>query len=416
MIKRSTRSAAGPAVLLAAASLLAACGAAGGGGGGSSHSSASTVPPKAGCGSFASLAPKDPDGALSSLPSEQRNALGRYPLIRASAWKNWKPDHKPPYSIGIAAAGGVDPLQTTLFREIPRLLKQSPLVGSVNFYSTGTSLDVPLQLQLYSQAVQKKPDIMIAEPLQPQAFLRAETAAGRAGIPTVNFLGDVESPYALNVNSNFDLTGALIASSVVRSIGGRGNVLFVHGYPGTTADDGMFKALKDVIARCPGVKLTGDVVGAFVNSAAKQEILKFISTHPAPLDGVVQAGGMGAGVISAFTSTGRKVPVIGDGSAVQGSLAYWRQHKGSYRAIGTAQPAHLAATAVVDVVLRTLEGQGPEINTFLAAPRLITSDNLDQWIDTSASTSSEIPAEGPKDSWLGDRYLDGLFVNGKTPR
>jgi hypothetical protein len=88
----------------------------------------------------------------------------------------------------------------------------------------------------------------------------------------------------------------------------------------------------------------------------------------------------------------------------------------SHRAIGTAQPAHLAAAAVVDVVLRTLEGQGPKINTFLAAPRLITADNLDEWVEKSASTSSEIPAEGPKDSWVGDDYLDGLFVNGNKPR
>jgi ribose transport system substrate-binding protein len=393
-----------------------ACGAAGdGGGGGASQASSSTMPPKAGCGSFPASPPSDPDGVLSSLPRLQQDALGRYARIRASDWKNWKPSHKPPYTVGIAAAGGVDPLQTTLFKEIPRLLKQNPLIGDVNFYSTGTNLDVPLQLQLYSQAVQKKPDIMIAEPLQPQAFLRAETAAGKAGIPTVNFLGDVDSPYALNINSNFDLTGALLASWVVRSFGQRGNVLFVHGYPGTSADDGMFRALKDVVATCPRVKVTGDVVGAFANSAAKQEILKFVSTHPAPLAGVIQAGGMGAGVISAFTSTGRKPPVVGDGSAVQGSLAYWNTHKHDYRAIGTAQPAHLAARAVVDVTLRTLQGQGPKINTFLAAPRLITADNLDEWVDNTASTSSEIPAEGPKDSWLGESYLDGLFSSNKAP-
>jgi len=399
-----------------AAAALAACGASGGGNASGPATAASVTPPSSGCGSFPAPPPKDPDDVLGLLSKEHQDALARYPIVYESAWKNWRPNHGPPYSVGIAVAGGVDPLQTTIFKDLQQMLEASPAISDVNFYSTGTELDVALQLQLYSQAVQKRPDIMIAEPLQPQAFLRAETKAGKAGIPTVNFLGDVQSPYALNINTNFFLSGALMSSWLVRAVGQRGDILYVHGYPGTTADDGMFGGLKDVVHRCPGVKIAGDVIGAFVNAAAKQEVLKFVSTHPAPLAAVLQGGGMGAGVVSAFTSTGRNVPVLGDGSAVQGSLVYWKKHIGSYRAVGSSQPAHWAALAVADVVLRTLQGQGPRINTLLPAPDLFTEKELDAWVDPSASESSDVAAEGPRDSFLGDNYLDGLFDSGSKPK
>src|SRR6266545_715978 len=104
----------GVAAPLVAALMLAACGAGGGGGGAGSQVSAQTTPPESGCGSFPAPSPKDPDGVLAALPKIQQDALERYPLVHASAWNDWKPANDPPYSVGIAVAGGVDPLQTTL--------------------------------------------------------------------------------------------------------------------------------------------------------------------------------------------------------------------------------------------------------------------------------------------------------------
>lgn len=375
----------------------------------------SATPPASGCGSFAGKPPKDPDGVLASLSKEHQDALNLWPEIRKSAWAGWKPSHGPPYRVGIVTAGAVNDLQVRIFEELKAQLKASPLVGDIDFYSTGKSVDVPLQLQLFEQALQKKPDILIVEPLQPEAFVRAETRAAKQGIPSVNFLGDVHSPYSLDINNNSQLGASVIASYLARVRDGKGRVLFVHGFPGTSADTGELNGVKAVLANCPGLKLDGEVIGAFANSAAKSETLKFLATHPTPPDLVVQAGGMGPGVLGAYTASGRPVPALGDIGAVQGSLNYWNDNKDTFQAMGFGQPAKWTAAAVVSVALRTLQGQGPKINSFAPPVPLITNDNLDEWVDPAAGDRSEVAADGPRDAFLSEEYLNGLFTNGKAP-
>lgn len=415
--RRTGRLVAGMAAALAAA-VLGACAAsapesttptqAGG-------AAAASEPPAEGCGAIPTRAPKDPDGVLASLDEEHREALNLWPEVRESAWAGWKPDHGPPYRVAIVTAGAVNDLQTRIFDELRTQLEASPLIGDVDFYSTGKSVDVPLQLQLYEQALQKDPDIIIAEPLQPEAFLEAERRAGERGVPTVNFLGDVHSPYALNVNNNAELGAALITSDLVRAVGEKGRVLYVHGYPGSSADTMELNGVKGVLASCPDVRLDGEVIGAYENSAAKSETLKFLATHPAAPDIVVQAGGMGNGVLGAFTSTGKPAPALGDIGPVQGSLNSWHRNRDTFQASGFGQPAKWTATAVVSIVLRTLQGQGPKLNTFAPPVPLITADNLDEWVDPSAGVASEVAADGPRDAFLSEAYLDGLFEQGNDP-
>jgi ribose transport system substrate-binding protein len=193
-------------------------------------------------------------------------------------------------------------------------------------------------------------------------------------------------------------------------------VLFVHGYPGSSADTGEFNGVKEVLANCPGVKLEGEVIGGYENSAAKSETLKFLATHPQAPDIVVHAGGMGTGVLGAYGSSGKPVPALGDIGAVQGSLNYWNNHKDTFQAMGFGQPAKWTASAIVSIALRTLQGQGPKVNTVAPPVPLITGDNLDQWVDPKAGESSEAAADGPRDAFLSEDYLNGLFNDGKDPQ
>jgi hypothetical protein len=61
------------------------------------------------------------------------------------------------------------------------------------------------------------------------------------------------------------------------------------------------------------------------------------------------------------------------------------------------------------VALRTLAGKGPKINTFLPPAPLITDANLSQWSDPGWKFDDLSLAPGPRDSFLSERYLDGLF-------
>ena len=88
----------------------------------------------------------------------------------------------------------------------------------------------------------------------------------------MSFLGDVDSPYSLDINNN-SASWAPRSSRryLARVRDWKGRVLFVHGFPGTSAGTGELNGVKAVFANCPGLKLDGEVIGAFANSAAKSE-------------------------------------------------------------------------------------------------------------------------------------------------
>ena len=401
-----------PSLGLAVASLvLAACGAAKPAV--TTGSSVSYTPPASGCGSYKAAAPSDPDGVLASLPQAARVNFAGEPQIRKSAWAAFKPRHAPPYDVTVIMSGATNSLQVQLIDGFKKQLAAAPEVGATHFLLTD-GIDIPTQLQQMNSAIQKGTDLFILEPLQAEAFVGPVAKAGKAGIPTVSFLSAVDSPYALNITKNAYRQGAVQASFIARQAHGKGSVLVVAGFPTTQSDILTLKATKDIIRSCPGMKLGGQVIGAYNNGAAKSEVFKFLATHPTPLSGVMQGGTMSQGILSAFVSTGKTPPTVADQDAVQGSLAYWRDHRSTYHGVGVGPGPSALVTSVVSVARRTLAGQGPLVNKFLGELPVVTEKNLDQWVPAKAPFTDLSPANGPAGTFLPDSYLDKLFARGSA--
>ena len=97
---------------LAAATMLAACGASGGSSSSSGDftKSATSDPvsveiPKSGCGAVDTPLPEDPDGVVAKLPAESKAQYAGYTTpVRKSVWSDFKPDHGPPYKVGLSFA------------------------------------------------------------------------------------------------------------------------------------------------------------------------------------------------------------------------------------------------------------------------------------------------------------------------
>jgi ABC-type sugar transport system substrate-binding protein len=122
--------------------------------------------PASGCGSFARPAAQDPDGVLAGLSAADRAAYAGLP-VRRSAWNDFKVSHKPPYSVGIVWPGLVNPFISDALRNLEADLKATGLIGSIRVSTTGSNVDIPQQLQQMQQEIVRKPDLMIAAPLQP---------------------------------------------------------------------------------------------------------------------------------------------------------------------------------------------------------------------------------------------------------
>ena len=262
-----------------------------------------------------------------------------------------------------------------------------------------------------NQAIARKPDIIVLEPLTAAAFAPQIKKAAAAGIPVLLVLDSFDSPDVVNIGGNNVLGSAEVASYMVRALGGQGSLLSVHGLAGSSPDTDTDTGLKLVLAHCPDVRKLGDVYGQFVPSAAKSETLKFLGTHPQKIDGVMQTAGMAPGIMQAFQQTGRPMPIVADVANSKGSLGWWRANRDTYTGVGNGLGGASYADAIADVTMRMLHGDGLKANVVVDRLPLITDANLDAWAQADWTLTTPGNATGPKGAFAPPAFLDSLFTN-----
>jgi ABC-type sugar transport system substrate-binding protein len=235
-------------------------------------------------------------------------------------------------------------------------------------------------------------------------------SARKAGIPVVSFFGVIDTAAAVNLTINPYLNSAEPMAHIAKTLQGKGNVLVVRGAPTQQTDVAGYLGVQAVLSRCPDLRVVGSVVGGFVNSVAKSEVLKFLSSHPGKIDVVYDGGTMAQGVISAFQQLGRPLPAVTNLGGQQGALSYWLKNKGSFNSAGTAVGAANGSRAWLNVALRLLEGKGPTMNNIIIRAPLITEANLAQWTTGSYAFDDLTSAEGPPNSLAPNALLDHWFT------
>jgi ribose transport system substrate-binding protein len=400
--------------LLAAAtatSLVTACGSSSST---SSVASSSSAAASVSCGTPATTPPIDPDHALAALgPTYQAN-YDFYPQpVVPSPWAHWKPKRSSGWVVGFLLNPLLNPQQIQVENAVVATLKENPRVARV-ITAAPTTADVTTQIALFKQLLLDKPDIIIAETLAAPPFDPLITQAGREGIPTIAFAGTQNSPYAVNINTNAELSGVQVGTVLAKLMGGKGNLLDVRAVPGVSLFDQINDGVLASVHTCPGIKLVGTVVGQSVPGTAKSEVLQFLSTHPQPVNGVTEDGSMTIGIFSAFEQAGRPVPPVGDNIANVASLAWWEQHvsKG-YRGVASMVNILEASDVDADVALRMLYGEGLKLNSIIYEQPIATNATLSKYVQPGYSVQSPEPFSIP----LGlptKQYLDGFFNNPKV--
>jgi ribose transport system substrate-binding protein len=395
--------------------VLSACG---GSSGSDARSSAArgTVAVKtlaSGCGSLPIPAVKDPDGVVAELPKQQRDAFGGYSVaVRKSPWATWKPKHPPPYTVGIAWQPLVSDFQVKNLRAIQAGLKRDPDIGKVITLSTGQDFNVPAQISQVDGFIKKGLDIVIVQALAPDALVTQARKASEAGIPMIEVQGTIPEVHSVNIQSNNYLSAGESAAAMMQIIGGKGAVLLGHGIQGLFTDAESFRGFKAAMDRCPGVKSAGEITGLFQPATAKGETLKFLATHPQPVAGALQIGAMSTGIMQAFQQSGRKMPVVADIAALQGSLGYWINNRSTYHGVGTGLGPTWLGDAAANVARRMLHGQGLKTTDIMDRLPLISDRNVAQWAKPQWSLATPGEADGPRGTFLTDSYLDPFFANG----
>lgn len=407
MHRRTACARTGAAVLsvLVGGTLLAGCGPASGaatGGGGV-------------CGTIATRAPGG-TADLSDLPQSVRAGYnGYFQPVNKSVYAGFtaKPG---PYRIGYSDSFSANSWRGDALARLKSDVQAYRSAGLLSdLQATNSNLDNNLQIQQITSMINQRVDAIIMIPNSPTAFNGVIKQAYDAGIPVVTLASHVTSPYAINVDTNYFLTGEMLAAQTGKLTGGMGSVLEVNGIDGSPASEALGNGYAAGFARCPDIKVAGSIEGQWSEATAKTVTLQFLSTHPSPLAAVVNSGGMTSAILQALKQTGRQPVPMADANPDQGSLIALHDLLSDRYAASTIPPAQ-SMDAALRVAIATLQGQHPKFDTIVGNPPLVTgSQTLKAWVQPgwSADSAEQAPAP-PGSSFLPAGQL-GLFFADPKP-
>jgi ribose transport system substrate-binding protein len=362
------------------------------------------------CGTIPTQMPADPSGVLAKFPASVQaayNQLGT--TVYPSAWTNWKPTHAGPYKVYFSPGNISTPFIQGMLGEFNKLAASSQVITKVTTQDSNNS--VQTQIQQIQQAIQQKYDLMVILPLSPAADTPVMEAAGKAGIPVLAPLNSASSKYVVGIDPNVTLTGAYLMQALASILGSKGSILEMQGIPGVQASDLSLKGAGLVLKNCPKMSIAGSPVGEFTPSVAKAQTLEFLTAHPQTVDGVFQVAGMAAGIMQAFIQTGRTVPPVADEAATPGALAYWSEHKSTYKGVASASPPIALADATWQLALGLVGGRGIKISDIAQKPLLITNANLSQWVEPGWTIDTPgAYAPGPPNVFYPTSFLQQFFT------
>ena len=175
-----------------------------------------------------------------------------------------------------------------------------------------------------------------------------------AGIVVVAVDQAVTEPSAYVISNNQEEYAYLGAKWLFEQIGGKGNVIYMRGAAGASADSDRDKGFKRALAEFPDIKVVHEVFTGWQQDQGKQQILDFIATG-APFDGIWTSGIDNVIVDALVESDVPLVPVVGaDNAGFVGQLSSVEGLKGA----AVTNPGSIGGAGVT-LAVQILDGQKP---------------------------------------------------------
>ncbi len=163
----------------------------------------------------------------------------------------------------------------------------SGMVESLNIAHRNT--DAAGQLEDIRNLIQAGVDAIVVNPANPEGINDAIKEATDAGIVVVAVDQAVTEPSAYVISNNQEEYAYLGAKWLFEQMGGEGQVVYMRGAAGASADDDRDAGFKRALAEYPNVSVAQEVFTGWQQDQGKQQILDFIATG-VPFDGIWTSG------------------------------------------------------------------------------------------------------------------------------
>jgi len=333
-----------------------------------------------------------------------------------SAFREWKSERSPPWTIGYASTYAGNTWRKGAMDRLLNVLKPKwQELGLLNdIVVTQSNLKDSLQIQQIRQLVDQGVDAIIICCSNPTALNQAIQYAFDRGVPVFSFTGYTTSPLSVSSSVNYHQAGFDVGTWMAEEIGGKGNVLVVEGIPGYSASDSQNRGVLDGLSKYPDIKVTGQIAHMWTSQVGQAETQKWLATHPGQLDGMAVQSSGETGVLAALQQSGREMVPLSIGGEL-GALCYWRNNPDYISAAIQTWPPGDDVELGWNIMMRTLQGQGPKIQSILVPPRKIVYADVEAMMGTDCDTNSTGWYNPGIDIWGGKDYLDNFFLRPADP-
>jgi ribose transport system substrate-binding protein len=171
---------------------------------------------------------------------------------------------------------------------------------------------IPEQLSQVEDVIVKKPDAIVFIPVDYKALVPAVEKINAAGIPVTNITDRIAGgKLVAYVGADDYNIGLATARFLLKSMGGKGNVVILEGVKGSLTNTDRVRGFNDALKENPNVKLLASQPANYQRLNALQVMENLMQSH-AQIDGVLAANDpMGVGALEALEGANRKALVVG---------------------------------------------------------------------------------------------------------
>ena len=261
---------------------------------------------------------------------------------------------KKTYNVGAAVYG----LKGEFMQLWANALKEHPLVkdGTVKITVLDGKYDALTQNNQFDTLITQKVDGILFVPIDIQAGAEAVAKAAAANIPVVGSNTRVNSDKLTSyVGSNDVIAGEMEAESVIKAMGGKGNVVILEGPIGQSAQIERRKGNLNVLAKYKDVKVLEMKTANWSRAEALSLMENWLTAHSGKINGIIgQNDEMALGAIEAVKAKGidpKTIPTAG----IDGVMDAVRAVKAGTM-VSVLQDAKAQAQGSLDVLLRAIVG------------------------------------------------------------
>lgn len=251
-------------------------------------------------------------------------------------------------------------------------------MGDVELTVVDAGGDAAKQLQQVETFISQKVDAIIMQPQEQEACSPAIDKAKAAGIPIINCNSLTITEPDAYVGSNDSESAEIAMTYIAEQLGGKGNVLMMHGHPGQTAEVKRTEGAMDILAQNPDMTLLDEQTADWDRAEAMTLMENWIQAYGDQINAVFcQNDEMALGALNALVQAGKKDNVLVVGvDAIDDAL---QSVKDSKMDATVYQDCKGQAEGAIEAAYKLAKGESVE-KEILIPFILVTTENVDEYL------------------------------------